>query len=130
MNYTVLCSGDVTCPPNFTTTDNATRSYTIHNLTTMTTYTFSVVATNSVGSGKAGIASPGNFLLHSYIYSYHVYMFLMYMPQFVHTFFDSYKSTHKCIYLHAYCHAYIRIYIYMLHLYSFCICKAMYMQLL
>ena len=61
VNYTVSCSGDVTCPPNFTTTDNTTRSYTITNLTTMTTYTFSVVATNSVGSGEAGevmIATP------------------------------------------------------------------------
>ena len=55
VNYTVSCSGDVTCPPNFTTTDNSTRSYTITNLTTMTTYTFSVVATNSIGSGEAGI---------------------------------------------------------------------------
>ena len=52
--YTVSCSGDVTCPPNFTTTDNTTRSYTITNLTPMTNYTFSVVATNSIGSGEAG----------------------------------------------------------------------------
>ena len=37
VNYTVSCSGDVTCPPNFTTTDNTTRSYNITNLTTMTT---------------------------------------------------------------------------------------------
>ena len=55
VNYTVSCSGDVTCPPNFTTTDNTTRSYTITNLTTMTNYTFSVVATNSIGSGEAGV---------------------------------------------------------------------------
>ena len=55
VNYTVSCSGDVTCPPNFTTTDNTTRSYTITNLATMTTYTFSVVATNSIGSGEAGV---------------------------------------------------------------------------
>ena len=53
--YTVSCSGDVTCPPNFTTTDNTTRSYTITNLTPMTNYTFSVVATNSIGSGEAGV---------------------------------------------------------------------------
>ena len=62
VNYTVSCSGDVTCPPNFTTTDNTTRSYTITNLTTMTNYTFSVVATNSIGSGEAGvvmITTPG-----------------------------------------------------------------------
>ena len=43
VNYTVSCSSDVTCPPNFTTTDNTTRSYTITNLTPMTNYTFSVV---------------------------------------------------------------------------------------
>ena len=55
VNYTVSCSGDVTCPPNFTTTDNTTRSYTITNLTTMTNYTFSVIATNSIGSGEAGV---------------------------------------------------------------------------
>ena len=54
-NYTVSCSGDVTCPSNFTTTDNTTRSYTITNLTPMTNYTFSVVATNSIGSGEAGV---------------------------------------------------------------------------
>ena len=62
VNYTVSCSGDVTCPPNFTTTDNTTRNYTITNLTAMTNYTFSVVATNSIGSGEAGvvmITTPG-----------------------------------------------------------------------
>ena len=57
VNYTVTCSGDVTCPPNFTTTDNTTRSYTITNLTTMTDYVFLVVATNSFGSGKAGLVA-------------------------------------------------------------------------
>ena len=55
VSYTVSCSGDATCPPNFTTTDNTTRSYTITNLTPMTNYTFSVVATNSIGSGEAGV---------------------------------------------------------------------------
>ena len=62
VNYTVSCSGDVTCPPNFITTDNTTRSYTITNLTPMTNYTFSVVATNSIGSGKpmtVAIYTPG-----------------------------------------------------------------------
>ena len=62
VNYTVSCSGDVTCPPNFTTTDNTTRSYTITNLTPMTTYTFSVVATNSIGNGISAVlifTSPG-----------------------------------------------------------------------
>ena len=55
VNYIVSCSDDVTCPPNFTTTDNTTRSYTITNLTPMTNYTFSVEATNSIGSGEAGV---------------------------------------------------------------------------
>ena len=55
VSYTVSCSGDVTCPPNFTTTDNTTRSYSITNLTPMTNYIFSVVATNSIGSGEAGV---------------------------------------------------------------------------
>ena len=62
VNYTVSCSGDVTCPPNFTTTDNTTRNYTITNLIPLTNYTFSVVATNSIGSGEAGvlmITTPG-----------------------------------------------------------------------
>ena len=52
VNYTVSCSGDDRCPPNFTTTANTTR---ITNLTLMTNYTFSVVATNSIGSGEAGV---------------------------------------------------------------------------
>ena len=65
VNYTVSCSGDVTCPPNFITTDNTTRSYTITNLTPMTNYAFSVVATNSIGNGEAGvvmITTPGKIL--------------------------------------------------------------------
>ena len=52
IDYTVSCSGDVTCPEDITTTD---KSYPITNLATMTTYTFSVVATNSIGSGEAGV---------------------------------------------------------------------------
>ena len=66
VNYTVSCSGDDACPQNFTTTDNATRSYTITtNLTLTTNYTFSVVATNSIGSGEAGvvtITTPGRMI--------------------------------------------------------------------
>ena len=57
VNYTVSCSGDDTCPPNFTTSDNTIRSYTITNLTPMTNYTFSVVTTNSIGSGQAGVVT-------------------------------------------------------------------------
>ena len=83
MNYIVSCSGDVTCPPSFTTTDNTTRSYTITNLTLMTNYTFSVVATNSVGSGEAGvvmITTPGKAtsLLPTYMYvCVGVYVYLL-----------------------------------------------------
>ena len=66
VNYTVSCSGDVTCPPNFTTTDKTTRNYTITNLTSTTKYTFSVVATNSIGSGEAGVVmittTPGTYV--------------------------------------------------------------------
>ena len=59
INYTVSCLGDV---KNFTTTDSTARSYTITNLTPMTNYTFSVVATNSFSSGEAGLlvdTTPG-----------------------------------------------------------------------
>ena len=72
VNYTVSCSGDVTCPPNFITSDSTTRSYAITNLTLMTNYTFSVVATNSIGSGEAGVViittlSGKNISLYSII---------------------------------------------------------------
>ena len=58
VNYTVSCSGDDACPPNSTTTDtgcNTTTTFNITHLTSMTTYTFSVVATNSIGSGEASV---------------------------------------------------------------------------
>ena len=63
VNYTVSCSSDGWCPPNFTTTG---KTVLLGNLTTMTTYTFSVVATNSIGSGEAGVVMittpPGNVI--------------------------------------------------------------------
>ena len=65
VDYTVSCSGDVTCPSDFTTTDTI-RNYTFTNLITMTTYTFSVVATNSIGSGDAGVlmfTTPGKYYI-------------------------------------------------------------------
>jgi len=81
VNYTVSCSGDGTCPPNFTTTDNTTRSYTVQNLLMPgANYTFSIVATNSIGSGEAGVVMittpPGEnisenrifAIVHSYVY--------------------------------------------------------------
>ena len=55
VSYTVSCSGDDTCPPNSTIPDNTTTTFDITNLTSMTSYTFSVVATNSIGSGEAGV---------------------------------------------------------------------------
>ena len=79
VNYTVSCSGDVTCPP--TTTANTTRSYTITNLTPMSTYTFSVVATNSIGSGEAGvvmITTPSGKLGYMHIHR----VFIITVPKF------------------------------------------------
>ena len=72
VNYTVSCSGDAHCPPNFTITNNTTRSHTVTNLTPITNYTFSVVATNSIGSGKAGlvmITTPGK-ISDTYVLTY------------------------------------------------------------
>ena len=54
LNYTVSCSGDVTCPPIFNVTDNAII---FTNLITMTNYIFSVLATNSIGSGEGGVVN-------------------------------------------------------------------------
>ena len=80
-SYTVSCSGDETCPPNFTTTNSTTRSHTITNLAPMTNYTFSVVATNSIGSGEAGVVmiiTPGK-LTDTYICTYiHTYVCIQY----------------------------------------------------
>ena len=60
--YAMSCSGDDRCPPTSNITDN---SVIITGLTPMTTYTFSVVATNSFGSGEAGVVNvttpPGEF---------------------------------------------------------------------
>ena len=72
VNYTVSCSGDDTCPENFTTIDNTTRT-TITNLTTMTNYTFSVVATNSIGSGEAGMR---NYITPGKVKNMHVCMYV------------------------------------------------------
>ena len=84
VNYTVSCSGDVTCPPNFTTTDN-TRHYTITNLTPMTDYTFSVVATNSIGSGEAGVVNYATlgeveciFMQHTYATNTYIHIMVSY----------------------------------------------------
>ena len=52
VNYNVSCSSDGRCPSNFTATMNTAL---LGNLTPMINYTFSVVATNSIGSGEAGV---------------------------------------------------------------------------
>ena len=77
VNYSVSCSGDVTCPPNFTTTDNTTKDFVITNLTPMTNYIFSIVATNSIGSGERLVVThtttTGNescIYVHVYIFTY------------------------------------------------------------
>ena len=67
VKYIISCSS-VRCPPNFTaeTTDNATRNYTITDLSPNTNYTFSVAAVTSVGKGKTGvvmITTPGGITL-------------------------------------------------------------------
>ena len=48
VSYTVRCLGDVTCPPDFNTTDNTTRNHTITSLISGTNYTFLVTAFNSI----------------------------------------------------------------------------------
>ena len=61
LSYTVSWDDGSTLQ-SFTTTDNTTRSYTIINLIPITNYIFSVVATNSIGSGEAGVqnySTPG-----------------------------------------------------------------------
>ena len=73
VNYTVSCSGDVTCPPNFTTTDNTIRSHIITNLIPNARYRFSVIATNSIGSGEAGvvmITTPGEDISCRYLLNF------------------------------------------------------------
>ena len=79
VNYIVSCSGDYSCPQSFNTKDNSTQNYAYRGLNVMTTYTFSVVATNSFGSGEAGvlmITTPGEITLHEYICSYYYYLYL------------------------------------------------------
>jgi len=73
MNYIVSCSGDVTCPPTFTTTDNTTRNYTISNLTSATNYTFSLIAINSIDQSLPGaivITAPSGMYTFMYIIKY------------------------------------------------------------
>ena len=53
VSYTVSWNNG-TFLQTFTSTDTTARNYTIPNLTPVTAYIFSVVATNSIGSGPAG----------------------------------------------------------------------------
>ena len=107
VNYTGSCS------PNFTTTDNTTRNYTIANLTLMTNYTFSVVATNSVGSGKAGVVMittpPGEVIdMYFCVIKCHVHV----AEHAVHTYVRVYV-TKFVVYVHTFCLKYgVHTYIY------------------
>ena len=104
VNYTVSC--DVACPPNFTTTDNTARSHTITNLTPMTDYTFSVVATNSIGSGEAGVVriiTPGKL---GYMHIHRVY-FNYSNPNF--------KYIYTYVYICNYIALYMKCYSYVIH---------------
>ena len=68
ISYTVICSGDVSCPPDFNTTDNTTRNYTITNLISGTNYTFSVIAINSINQGSPGtliITAPSGMYVNN-----------------------------------------------------------------
>ena len=72
INYTISCSGDNRCPPDFTITDNTTRKYPLTNLAINVTYTFSVVATNSIGSGEPGeiiIITPGKLTVCAVLFA-------------------------------------------------------------
>ena len=76
LNYTVSCSGDVTCPPDYITPDNTTRYHNVYNLNATIAYNFTVVANNSLGSGEPALflTAPltGNRSLSIYIYkSFH-----------------------------------------------------------
>ena len=54
-NYTVSCLGPQCPQENFTTTDNATRSYSLINLNPTDNYTFAVAASNSLGPGEVSV---------------------------------------------------------------------------
>ena len=111
-NYTVSCSGDVTCPPHFITTDNTTRSYTITNLTPMTNYTFSVVATNSIGSGEAGvvmITTLDNHDVMSLTYVVIVMSCPCYDNMYVHMYLQTAKLIYTCVFTN-FAYTYIRTY--------------------
>ena len=60
--YHVSCSGDAPCPQSYNTTNNHTRSHTFTGFTPKSYYTFSVVATNSIGSGEAGVVMVGKII--------------------------------------------------------------------
>ena len=55
--YNVSCSGDPPCPQSYNTSNNKTRSYTFTGFTANSSYTFSVVAINSIGSGEPGVVT-------------------------------------------------------------------------
>ena len=108
VNYTVSCSGDDACPPNFTTTDSTVRSYTITNLIPMTNYTFLVVATNSIGSGEAAvliITTPLGEITCAYVcmrMCVDVTKVLMYVPTCKCIRYNSKVTSHSLTVLHSF----------------------------
>ena len=69
LSYTVSCIGNSSCPPSVTVY-NDTSIY-LSNLMLQTMYTFSVIATNSIGDGEAGVLSiiTASSKLCNYLYS-------------------------------------------------------------
>ena len=57
--YNMSCSGDPPCPQSYNTSNNQTTTYTFIGFTANSSYTFSVVAINSIGSGEAGVVTVG-----------------------------------------------------------------------
>ena len=58
--YNVSCSGDPPCPQSYNTSNNQKTSYTFIGFTANSSYAFSVVAINSIGSGEASVVTVGD----------------------------------------------------------------------
>ena len=112
VNYVISCS-NVRCPPYFTieTTDNATRNYTITDLSPNTYYTFSVAAVNSFGKGRTGVVmvtTPGEItLLSTYVVSY---VALVDLAITICMYVAMYVCMYVCMYVRTYVPVYIAMY--------------------
>jgi len=85
INYTISCSGDPSCPQDITTPDNTTSYYTITDLLPGTDYTFTVIATNSIGSGGGEAlmtTTPTCEILYFVWSSMHFPLFLLCVTKF------------------------------------------------